>query len=415
MNDADDARIRIAPDDSTSGAPAPEPEDARAARIRVADRIFASAEQPVRVDAHPRTPPITGALLVVCVAITALLNLAPNVPAHDWLVPTSSQIWTQFRVWGLLTSALVHVQIVHLLFNLWWARDFGRLLEPEFGRLRWIGFIAAAAIVSSSFELLVADTLGIGFSGVVYALFGYVLVRRRSVPAYAALLTRKTVQWMLGWLVLCIVLTHTKVMNIANAAHFAGLAFGSLLGVAVEYPRRRGLAIAGVAALGVGVILSVVYMPWSARWRARDWLATAESDIKSSAAGNSEAQARTGAWYVTSPERRAEGIAMLRSSAEAGSVTGMNHLAWVLATCTEPNVRNGVDAVRWAEKATAQTPSAPFVDTLAAAYAEAGRWDEALVAQRRALDLLGPDAPAEQRKSLEEHLALIEKHEPIRE
>ena len=58
----------------------------------------------------------------------------------------------------------------------------------------------------------------------------------------------------------------------------------------------------------------------------------------------------------------------------------MNNLAWLLATCPVPSVRNGADAVDCGEKLCRLTGfrEAMFVGTLAAAYAEAGRFPEAV-------------------------------------
>jgi hypothetical protein len=56
-----------------------------------------------------------------------------------------------------------------------------------------------------------------------------------------------------------------------------------------------------------------------------------------------------------------------------------NALAWVLATCPDDSLRNGEEAVKLAEQACEATRFFDFakLDTLAAAYAEAGRFDEA--------------------------------------
>ena len=60
-------------------------------------------------------------------------------------------------------------------------------------------------------------------------------------------------------------------------------------------------------------------------------------------------------------------------------VLGMNNLAWMLATHQSPEIRNGAEAVGLAERACSISKERVpfFIGTLAAAYAEAGRFDEA--------------------------------------
>jgi hypothetical protein len=64
----------------------------------------------------------------------------------------------------------------------------------------------------------------------------------------------------------------------------------------------------------------------------------------------------------------------------------LNNLAWILATNPDGEVRNGAVAVKFAEKACQLTDykKAVFVGTLAAAYAEANRFSEAIEAAEKA-------------------------------
>jgi hypothetical protein len=67
----------------------------------------------------------------------------------------------------------------------------------------------------------------------------------------------------------------------------------------------------------------------------------------------------------------------------------LNNVAWILATRPETSLRNGADAVKYAERANELThwENPSFLDTLAAAYAQAGRFSDALKTARHALKL----------------------------
>jgi tetratricopeptide (TPR) repeat protein len=67
----------------------------------------------------------------------------------------------------------------------------------------------------------------------------------------------------------------------------------------------------------------------------------------------------------------------------------LNNLAWVLAASSDDGLRNGAEAVRLAERACELTHYGQplFIGTLAAAYAEAGRFPEAVATAEKAEQL----------------------------
>jgi tetratricopeptide (TPR) repeat protein len=86
-----------------------------------------------------------------------------------------------------------------------------------------------------------------------------------------------------------------------------------------------------------------------------------------------------------------EAVAEYRRALESQplSVEALNNLAWILATSGDGSLRNGAEAVRYAEKACEQTQNndAMTAGTLAAAYAEAGRFQEAVRTAEKAANL----------------------------
>jgi Flp pilus assembly protein TadD len=95
----------------------------------------------------------------------------------------------------------------------------------------------------------------------------------------------------------------------------------------------------------------------------------------------------------------------------------LNNLAWVLATWPDPSGRDGAKAVEWAEKADALMGqrSAVHAATLAAAYAEAGRFGEAITTAERALQLATDAGDAERAEFIRVQLELYHANSPLRD
>lgn len=90
----------------------------------------------------------------------------------------------------------------------------------------------------------------------------------------------------------------------------------------------------------------------------------------------------------------------------------LNDRAWLRASCSNPAVRNGQQAIADAKAACNLTSwSKPeYIDTLAAAYAEAGDFQSAGQFEERALKGVHGDS----RKGYEQRLALYQSHRPFR-
>jgi Flp pilus assembly protein TadD len=92
-------------------------------------------------------------------------------------------------------------------------------------------------------------------------------------------------------------------------------------------------------------------------------------------------------------------------------------LAWLLATCGEASLRDGARAVTLAEKANAitQGKDSGILDTLAAAYAEAGRFSDAVRTAQAALELVKQAGPAEAARRIQERFELYQAGQAYRD
>ena len=224
-------------------------------------------------------------------------------------------------------------------------------------------------------------------------LLGLTLLALRSWPRRGYL----TVGWLwfLGMLVPTIGLV--QVGSQAHADRYmylplAGLAIALAWGAPGLLGRRDPLGGHGrrrVALAGAGVLV-VASLAVATRLQLRHWhdsVALFEHALEVTE-NNHIAHVQLGAAYA----ERGRLDETVRHYREAVRVRpdfekALNNLAWLLATARDPALRDPTDAVRLAERAVALSgASDPAVlDTLAAAYAAAGRFDDAVQVGQRAL------------------------------
>ena len=117
--------------------------------------------------------------------------------------------------------------------------------------------------------------------------------------------------------------------------------------------------------------------------------------------------------------RLSEAAEQLRATLKVNPRYGgaQNDLAWLLATCPQAELRKGSEAIEHAQQAVQLSGGkrAEVLDTLAAAYAEAGRFAEALATARKALDLARQEDAKDLTRALQGRIACYEVGKPFRE
>ena len=102
---------------------------------------------------------------------------------------------------------------------------------------------------------------------------------------------------------------------------------------------------------------------------------------------------------------------------KSDSTEALNNLAWTLATAANAGIRNGARAVALAQKACALAADSKtiYLGTLAAAYAEAGNFDDAVATARRACYLAERKGEADLLARNRQLLEQYRRHQPYRE
>ena len=126
---------------------------------------------------------------------------------------------------------------------------------------------------------------------------------------------------------------------------------------------------------------------------------------------NADAHANLGSAFLEKG-RIQDAIAQYRKAlgTASGNVTAQSNLAWLLATSSDPSLRNGPEAIRLAEEANRLSGGsrAIILRILAAAYAETGRFGKARETAQEALQLAGEQGNTVLVDALRKEIALYE-------
>lgn len=255
---------------------------ARAAEVRrerqLRQREYERRIQHVQPAAASARSTLTVALIVVSIVVGVLTNLGymPQGPTAAMKalafnsVPATKgiELVRQFgldpdswglkfasirsgEIWRLVTPIFIHFGPLHLIFNLIWLYQLGRMIETRYGSV-WLGGLALMVAALSNFvqvavpasqggaTLSVSDPnlmiyLG-GMSGVVYGLFGFIWVKAAIDPKSGFFLPTSTIVIMVGWMFFCMVADSGMMTgssegvrsSVANWAHGVGLVAGML-------------------------------------------------------------------------------------------------------------------------------------------------------------------------------------------
>jgi GlpG protein len=198
-------------------------------------------QKPPPISAIPRFP-ITSGLCLLAIGVTIAWWSGWSI---DSLVSDSPFLLRQ--PWRLLTSSLPHVSIFHLAFNIYWIWVFGTLLEPYFGTPRYLAIVIVLAAVPDAAQLAFLAG-GVGLSGVGYGLFGLLYVLSQREPRFKGVIDSQTVIAFVVWFFLCILLTVTHILPVANVAHGAGALLGAGIGwITVSRASAKSLAAAALS------------------------------------------------------------------------------------------------------------------------------------------------------------------------
>lgn len=141
------------------------------------------------------------------------------------------------QYWRLVTPIFLHFSIFHIVFNMLWTWELGRLIEWRQGMASLAALTVALSALSNLAQYLVSGSpLFGGMSGVIYGYFGYVWIQSLTNPGFRIRLNPVIIKLLLGWFLICWsgILDKIFGLSIANTAHTAGLLSGMAIALIVS-------------------------------------------------------------------------------------------------------------------------------------------------------------------------------------
>jgi membrane associated rhomboid family serine protease len=207
--------------------------------------------------------PATKALIALNVVVFLLTSLEGGVDGRGGGLQADLALFGPALAAGewyrVVTTGFVHYGLLHLGFNMLLLYQFGSMLEPALGHIRFVA-LYTGALLMGSFGALVLDPLALtgGASGAVFGLVGAVAVgmRQRGINVWQS--------GVGGLLVVNLVITFA-VPGISIGGHVGGLAGGATLGAVMlrSAPSRRAV-LEGVVVAAVVAGLAVFGADWAA-------------------------------------------------------------------------------------------------------------------------------------------------------
>ncbi len=151
--------------------------------------------------------------------------------------------------WRLITSGFLHVNLLHIAFNMYFLFLLGRILEPALGSAKFALLYFVSLLAGSLGALIVTPHgLTVGASGAIFGLMGAVLLeaRARQIPELQSWIT---------WLIVLNLGFSFVFPDISWGGHVGGLIGGALCTLMLQYGdrhRQPALALMGCVALGIG-------------------------------------------------------------------------------------------------------------------------------------------------------------------
>ena len=161
------------------------------------------------------------------------------------------------QVWRLITPIFIHFGAFHIVFNMIWLYQLGRMIEHRYGTVYLGGLVLFIALASNFAQCAVPEGIGGsvpgpagggylstmfgGMSGVVFGLLGFIWIKSSTDPDSRIAVSPVVITIMLVYMFFCMtpMAEQTEILaNVANWAHGIGLLAGLVAGYFLTLIRK---------------------------------------------------------------------------------------------------------------------------------------------------------------------------------
>lgn len=173
--------------------------------------------------------------------------LSPSMQSLDALGMTGRYAMSQGRWWTLITAIYLHGSILHILFNMLWLRQLGRLVEQWFGSGRSFLIFTFSGALGFYVSDIVNIPFTVGASGSIFGLLGaLVYFGRKHGGEFGNAVYRQVGTWAIVLFVMGFLMP-----GVNNLAHAGGFIGGYLSAMVLKFnaikPENQNHHIAALA------------------------------------------------------------------------------------------------------------------------------------------------------------------------
>jgi GlpG protein len=145
------------------------------------------------------------------------------------------------ELWRLFSPCVLHLNLLHILFNMLWLWVLGRPIEQRIGSVRTIVMALIIGVISNTAQYLMSGPLFLGYSGIIMGQAGFIWMRERIASWEGYPIQRATILFILIFILAMVGLQFLSFViwyftnvslgvHIANTAHIVGALVGIALG-----------------------------------------------------------------------------------------------------------------------------------------------------------------------------------------